>query len=52
VNHRETHRPLDSWSPAAPDAAQALTTAKNVAKVGVIGDTAGEKRARQPIRRS
>jgi hypothetical protein len=28
-----------------------LTTAKKVAKVSVIGDTAGEKRAWQPIHR-
>lgn len=30
-NHGETHRSLDSWSPAAPDAA--------------LGDAAGEKKS-------
>ncbi len=42
---RRYSSPVDSWRPAAPDAAQGFTSAKKVAKVSVIGDTAGEKKS-------
>jgi hypothetical protein len=42
---RRNSSPLDSWSPAAPDAAQDLTTAKTVAKISVASNTAGGKKS-------
>jgi hypothetical protein len=36
---------LGSWSPAAPDAAQDLTTAKTVTKISVVSNMAGGKKS-------
>src|SRR5260221_14668466 len=45
----KTHRRLDSWSPAPPDTGlgRGLTTAKTVAKVSVVSDTAGGRSGEQ-----
>src|SRR5438067_9996019 len=49
---RRNSSPLDSWSPAAPDAGQDLTTAKTVAQVSVVSNAAGGEEERgTPIHR-
>jgi hypothetical protein len=48
---RRDSSPLDSWSPAAPDAAQGLDHGQAGGEVSVITDTAGDEARGTPIDR-